>query len=217
MSELNQGSTFGFYIKVRRCETAPSIDSSRKSPVQQILSSLELPTRTSLPVVAPSDEIFNSCNTVTTSPKEWKPTPIVAPNIHVLLVEDNLINQQILRRQLVKLGCIVHVANHGVEALDLLEKSDHWHSCPESNLKLEIILLDWEMPVMDGLTCAREIRSREEQGLLLRHIPIIATTANSRTEQIERALDAGIDEVLTKPFATAQLMERIRERLGEDQ
>jgi CheY-like chemotaxis protein len=112
--------------------------------------------------------------------------------MHVLLVEDNIVNQKVLRKQLTKAGCIVHVANHGVEALEFLSLTDVWHEALPETAHLDIILMDWEMPVMDGLSCTREIRSLQRAGKIVRHIQIIGTTANARDEQIETAIACGI-------------------------
>jgi CheY-like chemotaxis protein len=110
----------------------------------------------------------------------------IAPQqLHVLLVEDNIINQQVLGKQLKKAGCIVEVANHGVEALDALEKQVY-----------DIVLMDLEMPVMDGLTAMQEIRKREKAASTPT-MPIIAVTANVRQEQIDSALAAGAVSPLT--------------------
>lgn len=70
------------------------------------------------------------------------------------------------------------VANHGRECLDILTKSS-----PE---KIDVILMDMEMPVMGGLECAEEIRRREASGLFAWHIPIIAVTGNARAEYVKR-------------------------------
>ncbi|KAM3080472.1 hypothetical protein ACMFMG_005423 [Clarireedia jacksonii] len=134
--------------------------------------------------------------------------------MHVLLVEDNLINQKILHKQLKRAGCIVHVANHGLEALEILRQSSCWHEPAKEAKQVDIILMDWEMPVMDGLTCSREIRKLQELGKIVRHIEIIATTANARDEQIESALHNGIDFVMAKPFAVSDLLSKMRERLS---
>lgn len=62
------------------------------------------------------------------------------------------------------------------------------------------------MPVMDGLTCARELRKMEKGGQLNGHVPIIAVTANARVQQIQQALGAGMDQVMTKPFRITELV-----------
>ena len=130
----------------------------------------------------------------------------------VLLVEDNKINQRITSQQLRKAGGhIVHVADHGQECLDFLEQSTF---CSQ-DAELSLILLDLEMPIMDGWTCAREIRQRQRDGKVVGHVPIIAVTANARPEQIASAMDAGADAVVTKPFRTSDLIPRMREVMAE--
>ncbi|KAF2680997.1 autoinducer 2 sensor kinase/phosphatase luxQ [Lentithecium fluviatile CBS 122367] len=132
------------------------------------------------------------------------PTP---QQLHTLLVEDNIINQQVLGKQLKKAGCLVDVANHGLEALDLLEKK-----------VFDVVLMDLEMPVLNGLAAMQEIRKREleREGLLGQamdmgtrdgtRLPIIAVTANVRQEQIDTAIVAGADRVMQKPFKAADLV-----------
>lgn len=115
-------------------------------------------------------------------------------NYHILLVEDNLINQKVLSKQLRNTGCTVHVANHGVEALDFLSTTTLWNdgSLDENRNELSVILMDLEMPIMDGLTCTRKIRDLEREGKLKGHVPIIAVTANTRMEQMDLAIEVGM-------------------------
>ncbi|KAF9691844.1 hypothetical protein EKO04_009985 [Ascochyta lentis] len=136
--------------------------------------------------------------------------------LHVLLVEDNLINQKVLGKQLKKAGCIVSVANHGLEALHTLEKET-----------FDVVLMDLEMPVLDGLAAMRRIRQKEiaEEGLLGEamklgarggdRLPIIAVTANVRKEQIDTAMTAGADRVMQKPFKAADLVYMMKSLLPQ--
>ncbi|KAH6530217.1 hypothetical protein HBI81_097810 [Parastagonospora nodorum] len=131
----------------------------------------------------------------------------VERKLRVLLVEDNIINQQVLGKQLKKAGCMVNVANHGLEALDVLEEQT-----------FDIVLMDLEMPVLDGLSATTRIRERELscEGLLGQamlsgpragsRLPIIVVTANVRKEQIDTAIAAGADRVMQKPFKAADLV-----------
>ena len=69
--------------------------------------------------------------------------------------------------------------------------------------------MDWEMPVMDGLTCCTRIREIEQDRKVTKRLPIIAVTANVRQEQIDKALAVGMNNVLPKPFTASELFDRI--------
>lgn len=124
----------------------------------------------------------------------------------ILIVEDNLINQRVLSAQLKKLGHNVYVANHGAEALSHLSQTT-FSTEPTASppLPLSVVLMDIEMPVMDGLTCTRRIREMEAQGEFNGHVPIIAVSANARREQVETAKSAGVDDAICKPFHVSEL------------
>ena len=140
----------------------------------------------------------------------------------ILVVEDNLINQQITRRGLTERGYSVDVANHGVEAVDKLQRSIEPKAgngsgigSPKSpQIPIDLVLMDVEMPIQDGLTCTRHIRDYEEQGEVFcvsgGRIPIIAVTANARPEQISEAKAAGCDDVLVKPYRMPELIEKMQ-------
>ena len=128
--------------------------------------------------------------------------------LHVLVVEDNLINQRVMSQQLRKQGCIVHIANHGLEALNFLASSAF--SSSTTSTPLDVVLMDQEMPVMDGITCVREIRARQKTQEFNGHVPVIAVTANARSEQITVMMQAGMDSVVTKPFRIPELVPQMR-------
>ena len=111
--------------------------------------------------------------------------------INVLLVDDDIVNQKILRKQLSHAGCHVDVADNGREALKILSNSDIWYESGANAKHLDIILMDWEMPVMDGLAATREIRSMEKVGKVTRHVKIIGITGNARDEQIQSVMKSG--------------------------
>lgn len=77
--------------------------------------------------------------------------------------------------------------------------------------RIDVVLMDLEMPVMDGQTCARILREMQTTGELIRHIPVIAVTANAREEQIKMTLKSGIDDVVSKPFRIPELVPKIRD------
>ena len=113
------------------------------------------------------------------------------------MVEDNAINQKVLAQQLRKTGCAkVHVADHGLDALELLSTTKFFKYVGIKQIPLSVVLLDVEMPIMDGLTCARRIRELEQKHEIVRHVPIVGITANARAEQIASCIEAGMDEVV---------------------
>jgi len=129
-----------------------------------------------------------------------------------------------MAQQLRKAGLTVHVANHGLECLNFISQSSYSSepSTPELEVPgdfaptpLSIVLLDLEMPTMDGLTCIRHIREKQLSGEILGHVPVIAVTANARSEQINSAIAAGMDEVVTKPFRIPELVPQMRKLVSE--
>ncbi|SDW97254.1 ATP-binding protein [Paenibacillus sp. CF384] len=112
----------------------------------------------------------------------------------ILLVEDNEINQIIAREILTGSHYDIEVASNGYEALQVLEQSE-----PE---QWDVILMDIHMPEMDGCEATRHIRKNPR----LRHLPIIALTADVFSENHELYYQAGIDDITTKPFIKAQLL-----------
>lgn len=194
-SKAGVGSTFAFYVRARRCQAPDNID----SPKVQIAN---LHPRSKVVTPAALARIRDGKG-VTTPGKV--PPALVVPK-HVLIVEDNIVNQKVLSKQLKSAGCIVSVANHGEEALAFLATSQFWKGHEQDGKELAIVLMDLEMPVMDGLTCVKKIRELQKEGTIVRHIPVIAVTANARSEQIAVAKESGMDSVVTKPFRIPELL-----------
>ena len=127
--------------------------------------------------------------------------------LHILLVEDNPINQRLARALLEKQGHRISLAGHGQEALDLLE------ALPD----IDLILMDLQMPVMDGFEATRQWRQRESASGR-RPLPIIAMTANTMAGDREACLAAGMDGYVAKPVNAAMLkseIERLQPRAGQ--
>lgn len=124
------------------------------------------------------------------------PRPLVR-DARALLVEDNPVNQLVARRMLERWGFAVEVAEQGVEALAAVARG-----------AFDVMLLDVQMPVMDGFEVAREIRRREAGGK--RHLPIVALTARAMKGDRERCLDAGMDAYVSKPFHAEDLLLALR-------
>lgn len=204
-SERGVGSTFAFYIKARRAEHMP-LD----TPVAASLNTLRKVSSSSNSKSVTIESRKNSKGTAShrsslTGSVSKRPETASAPKsktfssatldyskLKVLIVEDNLVNQRVLQKQLQNIGFDTEVANHGGEALEVLKTSRFWKGNEKDGKELAIILMDLEMPIMDGLTCARTIRELEASGEIVRHVPIIAVTANARLEQIESAIGAGM-------------------------
>ena len=119
----------------------------------------------------------------------------------VLLVEDNAVNQQVARRMLEILGYQVSVANSGLEAVERFQTE-----APD------VILMDCQLPEMDGYVATQHIR--EQERALGRHVSIIALTANALAGERERCLAAGMDDYLAKPFKMKDLEEVMQRVLG---
>ncbi|KAI5829409.1 histidine kinase [Schizophyllum commune Tattone D] len=133
--------------------------------------------------------------------------PAERASLHVLVVEDNAVNQRLLRRQLEKAGFLVDTANHGLQALQLLEEGA---LATASQPYPSVVLMDLEMPVMDGLEATSRIRALEEEGKLPPpKMPIFAITGNARQGQVDAALAVGMDEVFIKPYRLADVVARI--------
>ncbi len=114
-------------------------------------------------------------------------------HLRVLLAEDNAVNQLVALRLLEKHGYIVTVAANGKKALDAMEKEI-----------FDVVLMDGQMPEMDGWEAARAIRAKEK--ITGGHVPIVAVTAHAMKGDKERCLAAGMDYYLTKPMRTQELL-----------
>jgi CheY-like chemotaxis protein len=119
----------------------------------------------------------------------------LSPALHILVVEDNLVNQKVVSKQLRKSGHFVSVANHGEEALEFIRGSEFWLE-EGGGVRLSVVLMDLEMPVMDGITCVKRIRELQRIGLIRGHVPVIAVTANARKDQIIMSMNAGMVSLL---------------------
>ncbi|MGH9857446.1 MAG: response regulator, partial [Acidobacteriota bacterium] len=118
--------------------------------------------------------------------------------LNILVAEDNAVNQRLVYKILVKQGHNVVITNNGLEAVSALEKES-----------FDIVLMDVQMPVMDGLEATRLIREREQP--LGRHTPIIALTAHAMQGDKENCLAAGMDAYLSKPVRAARVLELVQQ------
>ncbi|KAK3065243.1 hypothetical protein LTS18_004874 [Coniosporium uncinatum] len=188
----------------------------------------------------PNEAMVSASPSASPSPSVKKPLP--GAHIHCLVVEDNLVNQRVLVKGLRNVGCSVQVANHGQEALDIITVTGaDSRGLSKDEERRAVVLMDWEMPAMDGLTCVRRVREwegesgrrrqqRSRQGLgkgkgdvqegdeagagagderKRSRLPVIGVTANARPQQIAEAMEAGMDDVVCKPFRVPELLGRI--------
>ena len=132
---------------------------------------------------------------------ENQPLPLTG---HVLIAEDNRINQIYMTELLKYFGCTFDVAVNGDEALAAVQRQ-----------RYDVVLMDCQMPEMDGFTATREIRRLEAEQHLAGRIPIIALTANALKGDREHCLDAGMDDYLSKPVEATQLRDVLRRFLAE--
>lgn len=119
-----------------------------------------------------------------------------ANNLHILLAEDNVVNQKVAQSLLTKLGCTVSCATNGHEAVEMVQSGS-----------IDMILMDCQMPELDGYEATQQIRQLEEGSA--KRIPIIALTAHAMKGDKEKCLEAGMDDYLSKPIYEDQLAEMI--------
>ena len=189
-SEPGRGSRFWFTGRFGRCagdasDEAPSIDSHRSlsttlEPSQRANGSSAQSSSQESPSAGPRDGI----------------TEIAAGQRHrVLLAEDNEINQRITMRLLQKIGLTADAVTNGRDAVDALNRN-----------KYDLVLMDCQMPVMDGFEATALIRLQEGRD---RHTPICALTANAMEGDRERCLAAGMDDYVSKPVSLEKLQEAV--------
>jgi signal transduction histidine kinase/CheY-like chemotaxis protein len=140
-----------------------------------------------------------SAPAVTEAPGEAQDGSSLYSGKKALLVEDNPVNQLVACRFLERMGFQVEIADNGETALGKLAQD-----------RYEVILMDCQMPVMDGFEATRRIRARETRQA--RQL-IIAMTANTHAEDRERCLEAGMDDFIPKPILIGQFMETLRKHL----
>ena len=127
----------------------------------------------------------------------------------ILLVEDNLVNKEVTTAMLEAIGCEVLAVENGRLALDRLGTE-----------RFDLVLMDCQMPIMDGFEATRRIREREESanggGREVERVPIVALTAHAMQGDREKCIAAGMDDYLTKPFTKHEMALLLEEWLGEE-
>ena len=124
-------------------------------------------------------------------------------HLKILLAEDNWINQRIATLTFKQMGVSIELASNGQEALDKYRQNPY-----------DLILMDLQMPVMDGLESARQIRLFEQESGNKNHVFIIALTANVNPEIKEECAAAGMDDFMEKPFQESDLRRLLGDKFG---
>jgi CheY-like chemotaxis protein len=122
----------------------------------------------------------------------------------ILVAEDNPVNQEVTREYLKNLGCHVDVVETGLEALAALERTSY-----------DLILMDCQMPEMDGFEATAMLRLKEQQQDQKQRTPIVAITANALEGERQRCLEAGMDDYISKPFGQDELRVTLQRWLGQ--
>lgn len=130
---------------------------------------------------------------------DFRKKPQYLKGISILVVEDNQLNQEVATAFLEDWGCKVSLAGDGAQALHLVQENAY-----------DLVLMDMQMPLMDGLEATRAIRAIER----LRTLPIVAMTANAMLADRERCLEAGMNDHIAKPIDPELLLEVIRQQLS---
>ena len=178
-STPGEGSVFSFEVVL--CE--PSADAAEAAPA----AAVTIPAPEAAPAAAPAPAGASA------------PTPAAAAGtqrLRILLAEDHPVNQLLAKKLFSKWGHEVTIVGNGRDAVDLAGRDT------PAGEGFDVIFMDVQMPVMDGLTAARMVRSREAGG---RRTPIIAITANAMRGDRESCLEAGMDDYVAKPFQAAEL------------
>jgi TMAO reductase system sensor TorS len=182
-SEVNRGSTFWFEVNLAPVTDAAATPARPRQPQ----SAVEGPPPGSAAPAAPAAML---------------PSGAHAGGPRILLVEDNAVNREVAVGMLESLGCAAISVENGRLAIEAANTAAY-----------DAVLMDCQMPVMDGLTATAQIRRREQQSGAAR-VPIIALTANAMEGDRERCLAAGMDDFLSKPFTQQQLATLLRRWLA---
>ena len=139
----------------------------------------------------PADQLRSTVNSL---PPPELAEPAELSGLRILLVEDNRVNRQLVKQILTNLACAVTTAENGQEAIDRAKETS-----------FDVVLMDCQMPVMDGFEAARAIKAMIAKGDIAK-VPIVALTANAMKGDRERCIEAGMDDHFTKPVRKKDLI-----------
>ncbi|PHH55652.1 putative histidine kinase 6 [Ceratocystis fimbriata CBS 114723] len=217
-SDEGVGATFTFYIKMKQCNgrqpavlrSAAAAEMAAEKPPLHIVGPNNAAAVAAVDSACTTSAIEGSQKQLHASTKTLRDGSTTSrPPKFIMYVEDNTVNAALAKRQLEKLGSIVRIARHGAEALEQLRGSRFWAANGGSGFDIGVILMDLEMPVMDGKECTRQIRALERDGSLTRRLLIIAVTAYTRPAVVEEMAQLGMDGVIAKPFRMGELIAKV--------
>ena len=169
------------------------LDTSQREHVEMILSSAQT-------LLAEVKSLLQEPNSYALPAAEEEFSSEHFKGLRILLAEDNSINQKVAAKTLEKQGFIVTLANNGKEALELIKAS-----------RFDVVLMDCQMPEMDGYETTRRIRALPS--VSVKNIPIIAMTANALRGDREACLNAGMSDYIAKPFRLPELLSALNHSL----
>ncbi|MBK67123.1 MAG: hypothetical protein CMP22_03210 [Rickettsiales bacterium] len=141
---------------------------------------------------------------IETTEEEIDYTPLKDLEPHILLIENEALNQMVAIAMLESMGCKIDTAENGKEGVDMLVKNQD---------KYDVVLMDCMMPVMDGFEATKEIRKKEKENIIHNRTLIIAMTANALAEEKKKCFDVGMDDYLSKPVRSFDLYKKLAEYL----
>ncbi|KPV74021.1 uncharacterized protein RHOBADRAFT_54592 [Rhodotorula graminis WP1] len=209
-SQLGRGSTFRFAIPAPRTTPPPVDEAKLKSPTPTLGAGGVRSMRPTSAGGRPALATFSSTSSAS--------SVLLAP-FSLLIVDDNAINRSVMKRQLKLQNFEVTTASDGQEALDILMKDAALAAAAgadadEAHNPIRCVLMDIEMPVMDGMSAVRELRRREKAGEISRRYPVCAVTGNARDAQKRECLAAGFDDIATKPYRLTELLQQVSALTG---
>jgi CheY-like chemotaxis protein len=165
-------------------------------PLRATSLAARLTLQTDSPTIAADDPLDRD-------PATSEPTAAIAPSLSILVAEDNEINALLMRSLLTRLGHKPVVTTNGEEALE------SWLASDSAGTPYDLVLMDIQMPKLDGIETTKRIRAREA-GQRVRRTPILALTANALVEDRYACFEAGMDGFLMKPLDRDKLAEALK-------
>jgi CheY-like chemotaxis protein len=192
-SEAGLGSVFWLTTPLPACEAPAHLPTQAESSIAQAMDTQPNPS-----ALLDFEGIDEADLTVPAPAME--PEPIAG---HVLLVEDNPVNALVAEASMAQMGLTITLVTDGQQALDLLIPGPHPY---------DIVLMDCQMPVLDGLEATRRLRIHEHD-TGSPNVPVVALTANALPQDRQRCTAAGMDDHLAKPFRHGELAAVLRRHL----